>query len=138
MRVKILAIGAALLGLGTLAFADEYTKAELRAIGEGRALYVKNCAGCHGALARGVSERPAPAPGPDLTVIVVRDGGFEANHVRSHILFGDQPWYPTERDPGHMPAWGRALRAQHHGNEGKAACDVAKMIRYLEFIQATE
>jgi len=37
-----------------------------------------------------------------------------------------------------MPAWGRVLRAQNFGNEGKAACDILKLVHYLEWLQETE
>lgn len=137
MRLKVVIVGLALLGLGTLALADELTTAELQAIGEGRGLYLKSCVPCHGVAVKGV-DNPQPMKGPDLTLIVVREGKLDRGHVTSHILFGDQPWYTSAPEAGHMPAWGRVLRAQNFGNEGKTACDVLKLIRYLEFVQAVE
>ncbi len=62
MRLRAAAVGLALLGLGTLGSADEYTASELRAIGEGRALYVRHCVGCHGTAAKGVVESQRPGP----------------------------------------------------------------------------
>jgi mono/diheme cytochrome c family protein len=137
MKRKVVLAGLALLGLGTLGFADEYTASELRAIGEGRGLYLKNCVACHGAMARGAAENPDPAPGPNLTIIVVRDGAFDRNHVLSHINFGGQP-VSGPRPEGAMPAWGRVLRAKNFGDQGQAACDILKLVQYLEYIQAQE
>jgi hypothetical protein len=138
MGWRVAAVGLAFLGLGTLGFADEYTASELRAIGEGRGLYVKYCMGCHGAMAKGTAESRTPAAGPDLTVIVLRDGAFDRLHVGNHILYGDQPWYAPAPAPAQMPSWNRGLRVKNFGNDGKAACDVLKLIRYVEFVQAAE
>lgn len=137
MGRRVVLVGLALLGLGAPGFADEYTASELRAIGEGRGLYLKSCMACHGAMARGVSENPTPAPAPDLTIIVVRDGSFDRRHVMSHVTYGTEPPYGP-RPEGAMPAWGRVLRAHNFGNQGKAACDVLKLIAYLEYIQTPE
>jgi mono/diheme cytochrome c family protein len=138
MKLKFVAVGLALLGLGTLAFADEYTTSELKAIGEGRGLYLKNCMPCHGVAVKGTEGNPQPTPGPDLTVIIVRDGRLDRLHLANHIRFGDQSWYASAPEPGQMPAWGRVLRARNLGNEGKAACDILKLVHYLEWLQETE
>ena len=138
MRLKVVAVGLALVGLGALGFADEFTASELRAIGEGRGLYLKSCVACHGATARGVAESPTPAPGPNLTIIIVRDGAFDRNHVMNHVAFGDQPLYAPRPGAGKMPAFNRVLHDRNFGNDGKAACDMLKVVNYLEFIQARE
>ena len=138
MRLKVVAVGLALLGLGALGFADEFTASQLRAIGEGRGLYLQNCVACHGVAARGVAENPTPAPGPDLTIIVVRDGAFDRTHVMNHVVFGDQPLYAPRPEAGRMPAWGRVIHDRNAGNDAQAACDMLKLVNYLEFIQTKE
>ena len=138
MRPAVAMVGLVLLSLGTPGVADEYKESELRAIGEGRGLYLVSCASCHGELAKGVAENPHPGMAPDLTLIVLRDGTFDRIHVGNHIRFGDPTWNDRQGEDVRMPAWGRLLRTRNFGSEGKAAVDMFKLVRYLEFVQATE
>jgi mono/diheme cytochrome c family protein len=132
----------AALAAGTWAVAGELSTSELRAIGEGRALYLVHCAGCHTAGLQGSMANPAsdgseatPANVPDLTMVAVRDGGFSRLHVTSHIRFGTQlPSFAVQ--PGQMPAWERALRG-NGVSDAQVASDIMKLTRYLEFAQGT-
>ncbi len=72
MRIRIVVVAGAALLVAGWAGADE--RSSLQAIGEGRALYLVNCASCHGTDARGLS-------GPNLTAISARDGVFDRRHV---------------------------------------------------------
>ena len=76
-------------------------KNRLRAIGQGRALFLAHCASCHGADARGAATG-ANGGAPDLTRIEARDGTFEPVHVAKHV---DGRRLDGAR-PRRMPRWG--------------------------------
>jgi mono/diheme cytochrome c family protein len=121
MTKRITAVTAAAMLVAAWAAAGE--RESLQMIGEGRALFVTNCAGCHGTDARGLS-------GPDLTgASAVR--GFDRRHVANRIE-GRRDGV----DSAAMPAWGARLERQWPGGRGPAALKIAKLTRYLEFVQA--
>jgi mono/diheme cytochrome c family protein len=120
-RIVVLA-GAALL-LATVAGADNGP--QLKAIGEGRALYLANCASCHGKDARG-------ATAPDLTAIGTRDGSFSVRHVAVHVT-GRRDGFSR----GPMPSWDRVLVDRWPGGEGPALLQTWKLAKYLEFVQVS-
>lgn len=121
-RRVIVLTGAALLVSGMAVANDE---GRLRAIGEGRGLYLMNCTSCHGVDAKG-------GTAPDLTAIRTRDGSFTTLHVSNHIA-GRRGY--SERG---MPAWGRIFTRQWPRGEGAAALNTWKLARYVEFVQASE
>ena len=134
MKTRAVCVGLALLGLGTLALADDYTRGELIAIGEGRGIYLRLCASCHGAHAQGHSGNPLETP--DLTLIAKRDGGFSRLHVKNHLIFGDDRGSAARSEDWNMHRWGRVLKAQPHmQSDAAATLGVLKLVRYLEFIQ---
>lgn len=122
MRVRCIAVAGTALLVATLAGADD--NSELRAIGEGRALYLTNCASCHGPDATGLTGR-------DLTGIAQRDGTFSRLHVANHIQ-GCRDG--RAGDP--MPTWGAVFARTWPGGTGAAALKTKKLVRYLEFVQA--
>lgn len=122
MRIRIvLLVGAALL---VAAAAGAGEKSDLRAIGEGRALYLTNCAGCHGSDATGLVGR-------DLTGTARRDGGFDRLHVANHIL-GRRDGLASPR----MPAWRVSFERSWPQGESATMLNACKLVRYLEFVQA--
>jgi mono/diheme cytochrome c family protein len=123
MRGKIVVLAGAALLMATVSGADDTNANRLRAIGEGRALYLANCASCHGAYARG-------ATAPDLTASGARDGSFSALHVVNHIA-GRRDGF----DNGTMPSWGRVYARRWPGGEGPALLQTWKLAKYLEFVQ---
>ena len=123
MRMQTAVLAGAALLLATGAGAGE--KGQLRAIGEGRALYLANCASCHGTDARG-------GTAPDLGAIGTRDGSFRVLHVENHIT-GRR----DGRDNGTMPCWGRLLVRKWPAGEGPATLQTWKLAQYLEFVQTT-
>ncbi|MGE0455326.1 MAG: cytochrome c [Vicinamibacteria bacterium] len=133
MRMKFLAIALALLAPGALTLAGELSTGELKAIGEGRALYLRHCAGCHGTAVAGATVSTNGAP--DLTQIASRDGRFNKLHVLSHIRFGDQPAWAA-RAQGDMPCWGDVLRGRYDTTNAQGELKIWKLTRYLEFAQA--
>lgn len=122
MRGKVVVLAGVGLLLATVAGAGE--REELKAVGEGRALYLTHCATCHGKDARGASS-------PDLGTIGERDGSFQVLHVVNHIV-GRRDGFAG----GTMPSWGRVLVRQWPGGRGPAALQAWKLAKYLEFVQA--
>ena len=122
MTGKIVVLAGAALLVGTVSGADDTNR--LRAIGEGRALFVAHCASCHGADARG-------ATAPDLTAMGSRDGSFSALHAANHVT-GRRDGF----DNGTMPCWGRVHVRRWPGGEGPALLQTWKLAKYLEFVQA--
>ncbi len=133
MRMKFLAIALALLAPGALTLAGELSTGELKAIGEGRGLYLRYCAGCHGLAVAGAAVGSNGAP--DLTQIAARDGRFNKLHVLSHIRFGDESLWAT-RAQGDMPCWGELLRERYATTNAQGEVKIRKLARYLEFAQA--
>jgi mono/diheme cytochrome c family protein len=117
----------AVLAASAFAAADQLTSRELKTIGEGRGLYVANCAACHQSNLRGTT---TPTNVPDLTLIAVRDGRFNRSHVMNHIRFGTQ--HPNNAlGSGQMPY---AVGA-YTSSSGRTAVDIMKLTRYIEFAQ---
>lgn len=132
MRLKKIAMALAILGLGGAAFAQELSDKELKVIGEGRGLFLQQCAGCHdsGAPAAEPSNGD-PAPVTNLRRIAARDGRFDKLHVVNHVRFGTQSYHRSRPAAGEMPSWMR-LRLS---DRAKAECEFHKIVRYLEFAQ---
>lgn len=110
--------------------AQAHDVSTLRAIGQGRALYLNHCTGCHGTDARGGFVETAAVQAPDLTRIADRDGAFDAVHVMNHVggRFTAKPGNP-------MPRWIYHLRADFPVGDGWADVKVYKLVKYLEWIQ---
>ena len=121
MRTKIAAAAGTLLLIAAWAAADDY--GPLRAIGEGRALYLANCASCHGTDARGLAS-------PALDRLFARDGAFDALRVANHIE-GRRDGVTGKP----MPAWGTRLQASWPYGRAGALMQIQKLTRYLEFAQ---
>lgn len=123
----------ALASLGALLPADGSIagdKNRLRAIGQGRALFLVHCASCHGEDARGAATG-ADGEAPDLTRIEARDGTFDPVHVAKHVdgrrLGGAAPH--------RMPRWGVLFARSWPRGDAWAAAQVWKLTRYLDFVQ---
>jgi mono/diheme cytochrome c family protein len=122
-------LGVAAAGRGADRTFDEQT---LKAAGQGRAIYLLNCTGCHGVDARGSLATASHTQAPDLTLIAVRDGHFDRNHVKLHIdgRFMDRQ--------GEMPRWGKVFAQGRPGKQGWADTRVYALARYLDVIQEPE
>lgn len=124
--MKAMVLGASALLVA--ATASAYGPEDLKAIGQGRGLYLRHCAACHGADARGGGAPAATAarPAPDLTALSARDGAFDRLHVSAQVRHGGRG----------MPQWGLALARVGLGrSEGAAARDIWLLARYLEYAQ---
>jgi hypothetical protein len=117
MKAMILGAAAVLVAASAQARQPE----DLTAIGQGRGLYLRHCAACHGADARGTGAVP------DLTAIAGRDGGFKRLHVQAQI---------RHSAGGAMPSWERVLASPGFvRGEAAAAKDIWLLTRYLDYAQ---
>jgi mono/diheme cytochrome c family protein len=123
MRTACIAVAGTALLVAALAGADDTS--DLRAIGEGRALYLTNCAGCHGPDASGLTGR-------DLTGIAQRDKSFDRLHVANHIQGRRDGFAPGTA----MPAWRVGFTRTWPGGQVAVGLNTLKLVRYLEFVQA--
>jgi len=123
-----------LMLLGATAGATEQ-KADLKAIGQGRALYRQYCASCHGLDGKGGGPSAAAlktAP-PDLTALT-KDGMFDEARVRTSI---DGTHAATAHGGRDMPVWGRVFaKSGDRPSEGGAQTEIWMLVSYIESIQA--
>ncbi len=131
MRHVILVVMGAALCAAPVARTEESTTT-LQAIGMGRALYLTNCAQCHGADARGAS-LAAPGNGqatsaPDLTAIERRNGRFDPVHVAYQI----KGRASVDCTSG-MPCW-EYLSGEPRGR-AYTNLQTWKVVKYLQFVQ---
>jgi mono/diheme cytochrome c family protein len=120
MRTWIVGAAGAFLLVAAGAAAGE--RGSLRAIGEGRGLYLANCAACHGTDARG-------AVGPSL-VELGAEGTFSRLHVANRIE-GRRDGIAGER----MPCWGTRLQDSWPYGRPAALLTIHKLALYLESAQ---
>jgi mono/diheme cytochrome c family protein len=100
----------------------------------GRALYVANCASCHGAYGEG--DGPAAldmgAPLPDLRYLAKRNGGAFPAAAVAEIIDGRE--FVKAHGPRPMPVWGDAFEALT-GNAATANARIKALVDYLATIQ---
>jgi mono/diheme cytochrome c family protein len=125
-RLIVVLAGAALLAAP--AFAQDNNT--LKAIGEGRGIYLVHCAGCHGTDEKGTPAGTNGGAIPDLTLIAARDGQYRPVHVANHI--GGQRVLGTKEK---MPCWRNHFADSWPRGEGWAAMEVYKLSKYLAFVQ---
>lgn len=116
MRYLKLAILAAGIGYGALAFAQTPSKAGPKAnLAAGKELFLRRCSVCHGVDAKGNGsmydpESPEPGkrvPPADLTALSEQNAGkFPADRVRDAIY--NKSAIPAHGTP-EMPAWGNVF-----------------------------
>lgn len=128
-RTIVVVAGAALLCAAQSQGADTAT---LRAIGQGKAVYLTNCAPCHGADAAGAVAGTNALAGavPDLTRLEERDGRFDPIHVAVHV-----EGRPSGKCTSTMPCWQQRLTRAHEGDRACAYLEIYKLVKYLEFVQ---
>ena len=127
-RAVFVLAGSALL-LATTAWGQD--AGTLKAIYEGRALYVAHCAGCHGGDARREAWSTNGNGIPDLTRIAERDGGFRAVHVANHISGRHNGDSPNRT----MPCWIRSLKEEWPHGDAMGQLKVAWLAQYLAVVQ---
>ena len=141
MKSFVIVLAGAALAVSAQAFAEDFDTNTLRAIGQGRALYLQHCASCHGTAAKGNAEMAFGTNGqtvtpPDLTALASRDGHFDGAHIRSHIQ--GRTWGKCGVG---MPCWQQVFRAaqQSFGATGQGDAhtflQMWKLTKYVEFVQ---
>lgn len=127
----------ALAGAAGLAACME---AEMPVAADGRAVYLENCAVCHGITGRGDGQiaRDLPKPPADLTAIALRNGGdFPRAEVMSMI-----DGYAREGTDGHnMPEFGVVLEGDlipFDSGDGVQTPTPRKLVALLEYLQSIQ
>jgi mono/diheme cytochrome c family protein len=130
-RVTVGVAGAMLLAATAFAQAPDRDSKALKAIGEGRALYLTYCTACHGSDARGGPTGTNHQLAPDLTQIALRDGTFDEIHVSNHVggAFSDRR---------EMPRYERFFARRSPDGGPYAASRIYCLTRYLDFVQEPE
>jgi mono/diheme cytochrome c family protein len=128
-RTVVLVAGAALLCATAARGADTHT---LRAIGQGKAIYLTHCAPCHGADSTGASlgTNGLTSAVPDLTALEKRDGRFDLTHVAVHV-----EGRPSGKCTSAMPCWQQRLTAMNNGDRACTFLQIYKLAKYIEFVQ---
>jgi len=125
----ILLLGLFVLGAASISSADE--------ISQGKALYLRICAPCHGVKADG-NGPAAPAfttKATDLRVLSARYGNPLPQDQIARFIDGRAD--VIEHGPRDMPVWGDKVwqYPEGKGNERQVAPRVAALIAYLQSIQ---
>lgn len=122
-------LGLVLLGAASISRADE--------VAEGRALYLRNCAACHGVNADG-NGPAAPAlitKASDLRFLSARYGNPLPHDQIARFIDGRAD--VVAHGPRDMPVWGDKVweYPEGKGNELQVTPRVAALIAYLQSIQ---
>ncbi len=132
MNVKS-AVGLLVALLAGISAAGRQNSPESGELEEGRQLYLRHCASCHGVSARGdgpVSSSLKRRP-PDLTRLREPGQPFQRGRIQD-VIDGEKIVYAHgSRD---MPVWGRILREE--GGYERAQDEILRLVQYLESIQA--
>lgn len=134
---KMFAVLTMVLMVGLSALAQQIKKVPARytSPASGKAMYMNQCAACHGADAKGngPAATALKTPPTDLTQMAKKNNGkFPANHVYSSIV-GDL------NVPAHgsaeMPMWGNVYRSMSSGHEAEVQQRISNLTRYIESLQ---
>ncbi|MDJ0820775.1 MAG: cytochrome c [Paracoccaceae bacterium] len=133
---------ATVLSLAALTVLWACAEAEMPVASDGRALFMENCAVCHGAdakgegpMARAMSEPPA-----NLTLIAVRNGD---TFPRARMLSVIDGYAKSDMDGPDMPEFGALLEGDlipldtGDGILTPTPRKLVALLEYLESIQAT-
>jgi mono/diheme cytochrome c family protein len=122
-------LGLILLGTVSISGADQ--------VSEGRALYLRNCAACHGVKADG-NGPAAPALAikpPDLRLLSARYGNPLPQDQIARFIDGRAD--VVAHGPRDMPVWGEKVWEfpDGKGNSSQVTPRIAALIAYLQSIQ---
>lgn len=112
-------------------------RADDRLVSEGRGLFVRHCASCHGAQGRGDGPiagdlRTKPA---DLTRLRTPGGRFPYGELREII---DGRREVATHGPRDMPVWGRLFKEEigdDPGSEVRVSGEITALLAFIESIQ---
>src|SRR6516164_10111105 len=116
-----------LSGVGGLAIADEVT--------QGKALFMRYCASCHGP--NGAGDGPLvpslSTPPANLRVLSLRFGNPLPQGILARFIDGRAD--VKAHGPRDMPVWGEKFYAESNGEEPKVKERIAKLVAFLQSIQ---
>jgi mono/diheme cytochrome c family protein len=119
----------ALLFLGTTAVvrADE--------VAQGRALYLRYCASCHGLMGEGDGPiaRALSTPPANLRLLSDRYGNPLPEDQVARFIDGRAE--VKAHGPRDMPVWGERFYFETGGNEREVKARIAKLVAFLQSIQ---
>lgn len=121
-----------LLLLFSVAFA---TAAGADEIAQGRALYLRYCACCHGRNGAGDGPLAKVLTTPPTNLRLLSDlygNPLDENKVARAI---DGRLEVQAHGPREMPVWGERFYAEPHGNELLVESRITKLVAYLQSIQ---
>jgi mono/diheme cytochrome c family protein len=115
--------------------ADSQPVGQGSVVSAGRAVYLRECASCHGAAATGYGHRSwlLKQMPPDLTRLTDRTTPFPRENIRRHVTghIRREPSYHTTQ----MPVWRTSLNT---AVSGQAVTQMDALLEYLNSIQARE
>ena len=118
---------AVLASGGVLAWADD--------VADGRTIYLRNCASCHGinAAGDGPVARDLKTPPTNLRLLSDLYGNpLQEDKVARAI---DGRAEVKAHGPRDMPVWGERFSAESNGDEPQVKARIAKLVAYLQSIQ---
>jgi len=125
--VAACAVIVMLIGGGASARADD--------VAQGRALFLRYCATCHGLTAEGNGPvaRALKTPPTNLRLLSDLYGNpLQEDKVARAI---DGRAEVEAHGPRDMPVWGERFSAESHGDERQVKARIAKLVAYLQSIQ---
>ncbi len=107
---------------------------------DGRALFMQNCAVCHGADARGDGEmaRAMTRPPKDLTLIALRNGD---SFPRARVMSTIDGYAKSDLSGPGMPEFGALLQGDlvpFDSGDGKPTPTPRKLVALLEYIESVQ
>jgi mono/diheme cytochrome c family protein len=111
---------------------------DVKAIGQGRGLYLQYCASCHGSDGKGGGPAGADLKTalPDLTRMPTKGGRFDETHA---VVSIDGTRAVRAHQKGEMPIWGNVLaKSGPRRGESGAATQIHAVVKYLASIQVTQ
>ena len=130
------ALATALSISGAQGKANQGHSARKPSLASGKETFLKYCASCHGADAKGdgpaaVALNPAPS---DLTTLAKRHHGeFPSGYVGALLKFG---WDPDYHGSDDMPVWGSRFRDLNPIEDPTGRRRVDDVVAYMEYLQA--
>lgn len=129
-----------LIGLAAVATLTACAEPEMPGPLDGRALFMENCAACHGTDAKGdgpLARTMSPAP-KDLTLIRLRNGG---DFPRARVMSTIDGYTRTELSGPGMPEFGALLHGDlipFDSGDGIQTPTPRKLVALLEYIESVQ
>jgi mono/diheme cytochrome c family protein len=117
------------LGIAAVARADE--------VAQGRMLYLRDCASCHGLMGEGDGPvaRALSTPPANLRLLSDRYGNPLPEDQIARFIDGRAE--VKAHGPRDMPVWGERYYIETGGNEREVKARIAKLVAFLQSIQTS-